>query len=156
MDAIRFEQAPPSEVSVTALLAKGGRKLRDAIVDLCERRAWRGQFENWALHGEIDAALEAFGLERSQVPLFIRGMPEAGRLLPAMMERTGAAGRIDPVAVPQQELLRACALCPSHARCRRWLNSGATTGFEKFCRNAEVFAEAAQAPSAASSVAAAG
>lgn len=142
MDAIQFEQAPPAGVSVGTLTAKALRKLRDAIVDLCERRAWRGQFESWALHGEIDSALEAFGLERSQVPLFIRGMPEAGRLLPAMMERTGAVGRLDPVAAPQQELLRACALCPSHARCREWLDSGATTGFEKFCVNGEVFAQA--------------
>lgn len=139
MGSIESGREAPSAKSVATLLASSARKLGIAFADMCERRAWRGQFESWKQHGETESVLEAFGLERGQIPLFIDSMPKAARLLPAMITRVGAAVR------PQAELLRICALCPSQGRCRQWLNSGATTGFEAFCPNAAVLGTASAA-----------
>lgn len=140
MDGSEIGRATQSGNRVAALLASGARKLRIAFADMCQRQAWRGQFDSWTRHREIDSVLEALGLERGQIPVFLKGIPAAARLLPAMMARIGAAGRSGIKAPLRQDLLRVCALCHHQARCQEWLDSGATTGFEEFCPNASAFA----------------
>ena len=137
MDTIEAGRAPHR---LARILASGARKLRIAFADMWERQAWRVQFDVWTQRREVDSVLEALGLERDQIPLFIKRIPAAARLLPAMMARIGAKARLGADAPPRQELLRVCALCPDQARCQEWLDSGATTGFEEFCPNAPVFA----------------
>jgi len=140
MDRIEAGRAPHR---LARLLVSGARKLRTAFADLWERQAWRAQFDAWERRREIDSVLEALGLERGEVPRFVKRIPAATRLLPEMTARSGAQARLGADAPPRLELLRVCALCPDQARCRKWLASGATTGFEAFCPNAPVFATAA-------------
>lgn len=140
MDSLETGPTPQPAHWLARVLAKATRKLRLALADMWERQAWRGQFDRWAQYRETDSVLEAFGLERGQIPLFIKGIPAAGRQLRRMIARTGA--RLGLAAPPRQELLRVCALCGNQQRCQEWLDSGATTGFEEFCPNAAVFAAA--------------
>lgn len=128
-----------------AVLARGARKLRNAFADMQERQALRDQFDLWTRRGDIFAVLEALGIERGQIPLYVEGMPKAVRLLPAMMARLGLSPWRDPNLPPRQDLLRVCALCPSQGRCAQWLESGAATGYEAFCRNAPSFEAASSA-----------
>ncbi len=139
MDTIEIQRVQQSADLVAALLTNGARKLRLQWADMRKRRAWRGRFEVWEQRGETASVLDALGLERGQIPLFISGVPAAARLLVAMMARIGVKAPLDTDAAQQQELLRVCALCPDQARCRQWLDAGETTGFEAFCPNASVF-----------------
>ncbi len=86
------------------------------------------------------AVLRELGITQAELNSFIRGGPEAERLLPAMAKRLGVAlETLQPAS--RYELRQACTLCPSHRRCRRWLAaaSDARTDYRTFCWNGELF-----------------
>lgn len=145
MNALGDPRTPPSGSQLSRLLARAARKLRTAFSDESRRRSWRHQFDFWEERGETDSVLEAIGVERGQIPLFIRRISAGERLMAAMRARIGLKSRRKP-APSQNEALWVCALCRSHEQCERWLESGATKGFEAFCPNASALDDERRQP----------
>lgn len=139
MDALEAQQTQQPTSQFGGRLARGAHKLRIAFIDECRRRSWRHQFDFWDEHGETDSVLEAIGVERGQIPLFIRRISAGERLMAAMRARIRVRSRLTARTPAQREALWVCAFCPSRVRCQQWLDLGATTGFEEFCPNASVF-----------------
>jgi len=110
------------------------------LSDAMSRSAMRDELADLDRRGGLDAFLQDIGLTLPEMERIVRGMPEAGRLLPAMAERQGV--EIDSLDPRTRYVLRqTCATCAAHRRCRRYLAAadGALAESEEFCPNAELF-----------------
>ncbi len=93
---------------------------------------------------ELDRVLADAGLSRGDLPRGVGDRKGNRPLMARMMAHFGV--RPDRLAVRYQGTLRdaerACVHCGNTARCRRWLNRGATDDAPRlFCPNAELFDE---------------
>jgi hypothetical protein len=102
-----------------------------------ERRRLGSEFATLERQGQLDSVLQDAGVSRSSVQAILHAHPGARRRLSGMMQRLGLSRRALHDSGAQHEVELTCTLCEATGKCQHWLDSGATTGNEKFCPNAE-------------------
>ena len=90
-------------------------------------------------YGGCNVILRDMGVTESDVSAFVKGAPEAERLLGAMAAHLGIT--VADLAAPMRYELRiACVTCPSQRQCGRWLaSSDKSADYRSFCPNAALF-----------------
>jgi len=109
-----------------------------AVHDLQERHRLRGELLALDKDGALDRVLADARLSRADLEPMLSNHPASGRLLTQMAERLQICDRLHDDAVTERDMWRVCTLCESQGRCKHWLASGATEGYEDFCPNAEL------------------
>lgn len=110
-----------------------------AIGEISARHRLRRELE--ALAGdELDRVLADAGLSRGDVEAMLANYPTSERLLGEMAQRLGIADRLEKHRLTERDMLRLCTVCKEQGRCKHWLASGATEGYEDFCPNADALA----------------
>ena len=104
-----------------------------------ERRRLRDEFAALEGQGQLDLVLREAGASRGSAEAILRPHPDTPKRLAGMLQRLGLTRHEirDDGTLHDVELT--CTLCAAPRECRRWLRSGATTGYEDFCPNAETF-----------------
>lgn len=124
---------------LTEIMGAPFRRLAEWWRNGRERRRLRDEFAALEGQGQLDVVLQEAGASRGSVEAILRAHPDTPKRLTAMMRRLGLsrADIRDDGTLHDVELT--CTLCEAPGECRRWLRSGATTGYEDFCPNAETF-----------------
>jgi hypothetical protein len=93
--------------------------------------------------GELDGALDNFGLSRAAIPVLLRHYPGSVRRYAAMAQRVGVGSEPPPNARAGLAALfgprRRCLFCTESRRCERWLAGGNGADYGAFCPNANAF-----------------
>lgn len=119
------------------------RRLAESLTGWCAENRLRMELGRLG-PGELDRVLADAGLSRRDLPSGLGERRGSRPLMARMLAHFGV--RQDRVAVRYQGALRdaerVCNHCGATARCRRWLNRGATDDAPRlFCPNAELFDE---------------
>jgi hypothetical protein len=124
-------------VSGLARWAAAERARRQAIAEIA----------NLDNQGLLDEVLADMSLTRDDLEAVINADPEAPPRLEAMAERLGVTEKIAHMPTRwSHDLALVCKTCPRPEECDRWMRSGATEGFERFCDNAQTLKALREAP----------
>lgn len=101
-----------------------------------ERARLRHELEALDRNGDLDRVLAEASMTRGEIEPMLANYPGSAHALDAMAARLGVteALRHDPETT--RDMAHACTVCAEQGRCRHWLESGATEGYQEFCPNA--------------------
>ena len=102
------------------------------------RRQAIAEIANLDNQGLLDEVLSDMSLTRDDLDYIVNADPAVQPRLTAMVERLGIGDKI--AKMPSRwshDLSLVCKTCPRPEECDKWMRSGATEGFERFCDNAQ-------------------
>lgn len=137
-------QSPPTagkQGMMWRIAARAFADVRSFTKERRERRRLRRELTELGQSGSLDRVLADANLSAADVEPMLANYPASGHLLNDVAARLDIADAIASDPVTERDLLRVCTLCGSQGRCKRWLRSSATIGFEEFCPNADRLAE---------------
>ena len=85
----------------------------------------------------LDRTLAELRLQRGEVDAMIANHPASGHLLDDVAARLDVAGKLHADPATERDMWRLCSVCSAQGRCKHWLASGATEGYDEFCPNAD-------------------
>lgn len=104
--------------------------------EMIARHALRRELLALDKDGELDRILGEGNLGRADVEKMLANHPDSGRLLNKMAARLNVEGELYADPIKERDMWHVCTLCDAQGRCKHWLASGATEGYEAFCANA--------------------
>ena len=122
-----------------------GRRLADFVAELRRwaeaeraRRVTMAEIADLDRQGLLDEALADLNLSRDDLEAIVNADPDMPPRLAAMADRLGVTSGLEDMPKRwSHDLAQVCKSCPRPDECDRWMKSGATEGYERFCDNAQ-------------------
>jgi Family of unknown function (DUF6455) len=140
VEIVQFLGVQPEPIPVdhqTGMASHLAARALAAIDELRQRHRLRREMEGLEDGGMLDRVLAEAQLTRADIETMLGNYPASGHLLDEMAERLHIADEVHEDRLVERDLRHVCTLCSTQGRCRHWLASGRSEGFEAFCPNAD-------------------
>ncbi len=111
-------------------------RIRAALQAMRDRHRLRRELEVLDSEGDLDRILADAQLSRGDIEPLLENYPASAHRLDDMAARLNVADALHRDPATERDMQHLCSVCQEMGRCRRWLDSGATEGFQEFCPNA--------------------